>query len=203
MSFARVKVSGWAFGEKLTSAQMNQLDIDHSTSVDAATLDLGGTTSTIVRIARETPTFDDPANWVTGANSAIDGYFVTGSPTEQACWWPVDLPHGATLTAVRLVVQGGAGHAALPSTMPQFRIRSVTNGGVAADEVSPVADSSADATAFELVHTIEVTGLSVVISNTTKRYTLVFTAESTADGEAAFKVFHPYFDFTMTNLDFQ
>src|SRR5690242_15870493 len=36
MSFARVKLAGWAFGEILTSAQMNALDTDHSNAIDGA-----------------------------------------------------------------------------------------------------------------------------------------------------------------------
>lgn len=36
MAFSRVKASGWAFLEVLTSAQMNSLDIDHANSVDGA-----------------------------------------------------------------------------------------------------------------------------------------------------------------------
>ena len=38
MTFARVKTGGWAVNEKLTSAQMNALDIDHSVSVADAYL---------------------------------------------------------------------------------------------------------------------------------------------------------------------
>jgi hypothetical protein len=34
MSFTRVKPAGWAVGEKLTSTEMNGLDIDHENSVD-------------------------------------------------------------------------------------------------------------------------------------------------------------------------
>ena len=34
MSFTRVKPLGWAINEKLTSAQQNQLDIDHANAVD-------------------------------------------------------------------------------------------------------------------------------------------------------------------------
>jgi hypothetical protein len=34
MAFVRVNPSGWAFGAKLTSAQQNQLDIDHANSLD-------------------------------------------------------------------------------------------------------------------------------------------------------------------------
>lgn len=34
MSFNRTKVSGWAFGEILTSAQMNSLDTDHANAID-------------------------------------------------------------------------------------------------------------------------------------------------------------------------
>jgi hypothetical protein len=36
MSFSRVKLGGWAFGEVLTSAQMNALDVDHTNAVDGA-----------------------------------------------------------------------------------------------------------------------------------------------------------------------
>lgn len=34
MSISRIKPTGWAINEKLTSAQMNQLDIDHANSLD-------------------------------------------------------------------------------------------------------------------------------------------------------------------------
>lgn len=34
MTFSRVKPSGWATGERLTSTQMNNLDIDHARAVD-------------------------------------------------------------------------------------------------------------------------------------------------------------------------
>lgn len=34
MAFSRVKPAGWAVNEKLTSAQMNALDIDHASAVD-------------------------------------------------------------------------------------------------------------------------------------------------------------------------
>src|SRR5262245_3193810 len=40
MAFTRVKPTGWAMFEKLTSAQANQLDIDHANAVDGAA---GGT----------------------------------------------------------------------------------------------------------------------------------------------------------------
>jgi hypothetical protein len=34
MAFSRIKVANWAFGELLTSAQMNALDTDHSLAID-------------------------------------------------------------------------------------------------------------------------------------------------------------------------
>jgi hypothetical protein len=33
--FSKIKISGWAFGEKLESAQMNQLDTDHAAAIDS------------------------------------------------------------------------------------------------------------------------------------------------------------------------
>lgn len=56
MSFSRAKPAGWAFGEILTSAQQNQLDIDHANAIDgvdggtynlAAPLTIQGDTVTI------------------------------------------------------------------------------------------------------------------------------------------------------------
>lgn len=37
MSFTRINVAGWAVGAKLTSAQMNALDIDHANAADKTT----------------------------------------------------------------------------------------------------------------------------------------------------------------------
>jgi len=50
MAFSRVKVSGWAYGEILTSSQMNTLDIDHANALDAVnggTYDIGTNTLSI------------------------------------------------------------------------------------------------------------------------------------------------------------
>jgi hypothetical protein len=56
MSFSPVKPGGWAFGELLTSAQMNALDADHANAIDgnqggsytlAAPLSIDGDTVTI------------------------------------------------------------------------------------------------------------------------------------------------------------
>ncbi len=64
MAFTRVKPAGWAVNEKLTSAQMNALDIDHAAAVDVAQMTLaqslaaalnwtikGGTTNNLKRAA--------------------------------------------------------------------------------------------------------------------------------------------------------
>ncbi len=65
MAFSRAKTSGWAFGEILTSAQMNSLDIDHTNAVDGAAggnyalsgpLHFSGNTVTIDTLAAATVT---------------------------------------------------------------------------------------------------------------------------------------------------
>jgi len=48
VAYTKVKPSGWAFGEKLTSAQMNLLDTDHSTAIDPTTLSLSGTRAVLL-----------------------------------------------------------------------------------------------------------------------------------------------------------
>ena len=59
MTFTRARPGGWAFGEVLTSDQMNQLDIDHVGSLDGSSASGGGTYSPLGRLTwRHAWTFD-------------------------------------------------------------------------------------------------------------------------------------------------
>lgn len=90
MSFSRVKVAGWAFGEILTSSQMNTLDVDHANAIDGlnggsntlvAPLSIGGNTVTIDTLA--TVTFSTTGNATIG-NAAGDVLLVNATTSFQA-----------------------------------------------------------------------------------------------------------------------
>lgn len=80
MAFSRVKVSGWAFGEILTAAQMNSLDVDHANAIDGAAggsytlsnpLTIGGNTVTINTLAVS-------GNMAVAGDVAVNGNVVLG-----------------------------------------------------------------------------------------------------------------------------
>ena len=93
MSFPRVKSAGWAFGEILTSAQMNQLDIDHSNSVDGGA---GGTSSPTAAIIFKGKGFSVGAaigddTYLSTANAKWGGAIADFSPSLTLALRLVDL----------------------------------------------------------------------------------------------------------------
>jgi hypothetical protein len=197
--YTRVKVAGWAFGERLTSAQMNTLDIDHSTSVDGATLTHSSSPLVVSRRAPGLPSISDQAQWIT-LNQHL-GYIECADANARAAFWPIRLPHGSTLTSLAVVIEPPGGHGALPISMPGFELISVTNAAALTTEVSFVTDSSASVGAYETVHTITSGALSVAILNTTKRYVLRFTSEGSTNAIAGLRFYHPFYNYTATALD--
>src|SRR5690349_2130103 len=82
MAFSKVKISGWAFGEILTSAQMNTLDTDHANAVDGAA---GGSyvLSAPLAIEGDTVTFDDLVlnNQLTAVQAVVEALQVNALAT--------------------------------------------------------------------------------------------------------------------------
>jgi len=73
MTFARARPGSWAFGEVLTAAQMNHLDIDHVASLDGSATTGGGTYSPVGRLTwRNTWTFDGDNLPVSGLEVMVD-----------------------------------------------------------------------------------------------------------------------------------
>jgi hypothetical protein len=200
VSFTKVKPSGWAFGEKLTSAQLNTLDTDHGNSLDIATLSLGSTPVSVSRRAPGCPFISQPTDWDT-QNQHL-GYIECLVANAVSAFWPISLPNGATLTSLGVVLEPTTGHAALPVSMPRFELVSIANDGTVVSEVAFVTDSSASVIAYQTLHTIVSGALSVVINNATKRYLVAFSSEGSTNALAGLKFYHPYYSFTMLNLDF-
>lgn len=98
---------------------------------------------------------------------------------------PVDVPHGATISEITLQVIAGS-NVGLPAVMPGFRLRTLTvaTNGTAATSIE--SDGSINVGAYNAQHTIDMTGLSEVVDNIAKRYTIEFFSESGANAAAGF-----------------
>jgi hypothetical protein len=90
---------------------------------------------------------------------------------------PLRVPHGATLTAVDVYIQGASGHAGLPSGMPLINLHTVA---IDDNEVSlgDIFDSSASTAAFQAVHAITLSGLSHVVDRVNQRLVILLNSES-------------------------
>lgn len=197
MSFTRAKPSGWAFGEKLLSGQMNTIDTNLANAVDVTNLGLGSTVA-VSRINPFLPSIDDPAVWSTLNQN--NGY-ITANALGAACFWPLRLPHGAILTQIAVVIEPPSGHVALPASPPSFSVGSIQANGTLTTEVSNTFDSSASVGAYQTVHAITRTSLSLAINNTTKRYFVYVVTEFGANGVTASKVYLNSYSYTITALD--
>ena len=83
MSFSRVNGTSWSVGAQLTSAQMNQLDIDHANALDKTVA--GDTLSGVVQIAATGSIIAQNANGVTAqAAGGITAYVAAGIRTDVA-----------------------------------------------------------------------------------------------------------------------
>jgi len=200
VSFTRVKPAGWATGERLTSTQMNSLDTNVSNAIDKRSPGLEIDSRSVTRWM---PSLGVPVlpetNW-----TAASGYeWKTAVNTQAYIRFPLDVPHGATITAIGVYVVGGAGHAALPASMPAFTT-------YYSDTVTPFAsntinvgttDTSGTTTAFQTFHAITASGLSHVVDRTQYAYMLVLGTESGANALSGFQVRGVFVTFTTTRID--
>jgi len=200
MTYSRVKPAGWAFGEKLSSAEMNTLDTDHADAIDATTRTLGALPLNVSRRGQWLPTADLAANWDT-LNLQL-GYAACTTVNANRVFWPFRLPHNATLNGIVVVIEPAGGHAALPIQMPGFELISLDHFGAVTTEIPFVVDTSANVAAYQTVHGIATPlALTIVMYNTSKHYTLCFSSEGSTNAIAGLKVFHYYYGYTMTVLD--
>jgi len=136
---------------------------------------------TETRISPISPTADS-ANW-----KVIEGGFATNLVLNTDLGIPIDPPQGATLDAYVVRFQGAAAHAGLPGTMPSVALNyyNVATGFVVSVATGQASDTSANTTAYQLVHTITANnvgaGIGHVVDKTTRKYFIALTAESGAN----------------------
>jgi hypothetical protein len=118
------------------------------------------------------------------------GRIITSSNTAAPAHFDLDIPDGATLTAVEVWVLTAAPHVGLPASMPAviFNQIAIETGGTSA--LAGETDQSADVTAFELPHRITLDANSTapltptVINNADYYYRVKVTTESSSNALA-------------------
>lgn len=251
MAFSRVKAAGWAMFEVLTSAQMNQLDINMTKAVDgdgggtytpSAPIDIDGdgggdgfamkvenlqatsASATTVTMTQGTVnsqlTFKGDANdnlpkleqsassdprvmgyrqligaahanqgattifWAFNANSAGIFWIQQEVEAQHVLTIPLNhLPARCTITSVQVWIDGGTGHAGVPSGLPSFElIKSNASDGTATSEGS-VTDSPGSVAAYESAHSLTLGGLNLTVDQNTIYY-VYFQGEGGANAVA-------------------
>lgn len=196
MSFTRVNPGGWVEGDTITPTQINDLDTDHANAVDKRTTGLQIDSREVGRASHLPPVALTPADCgITGVQA------VTTVNTATTLHWPFKPPHGSTLTAVSVHITGAAGHGGMPATKPSLQVNRVTRAGVHSTISGPTSDTSASTGAYEIDHTINITGLSEVIDNSTYRYVAVISTEAGANALSGAKYTSVGWLATVTGLD--
>jgi hypothetical protein len=199
MALTRIKGAGWSFGEKLTSAQTNALDISHANAIDkrAGALEIG--TASITRVVPYVWTPRTIANWSTDVTTGLWTTFINSVAT-IACNFR--LPDGATLNSVAVWIDPTDGHAGLPATMPFINVESIDP-----DHATPVTllatatDTSANASAFDALHAITASTIGHAASPSTVSYRISLWTESGSNAMSNCIVRGAIINFTCARLD--
>lgn len=198
--FTRVRPLGWAFGEILTSAQMNTLDTDHANSVDGPTLGLGFT-KTLSYYSSLPAVPDDFTKWRPGTGGGHASMFATDA-TASRLYFPLRLPHGAIWLSFVLQLRGQAhGGSWPPGVMPFLRAyyQELLN---APTLILSTQDVSAQGV-YESTHAYGLSGINTTIDNATKTYGVFVENENGLNAVPGLRVGALYVTYSMTALDFK
>jgi hypothetical protein len=116
-------------------------------------------------------------------------------------WCPLDMPDGATLTAIEVRLHPNGGHSALPATMPTFNLYEIDPSADSSSSVAAGTDASANTTAYQLNHTILVNGLSHVIDRNNRGYKVTFSGEYGANALTLLHALAVICHFDTTKID--
>lgn len=101
------------------------------------------------------------------------------------------LAHGHTFNTAELTIHPAGSHSALPAAMPDFSVvkhNIATGVGSFVGSTTTVVDPSANTVAYELRHTITVTGINEVIDRTTYVYFGVYDNENSTHAVTGLEV---------------
>lgn len=117
---------------------------------------------------------------------------------------PLKLPDGATITGLKMWLQGGAGHGALPANLPTVQLVESTLATGTTTNLATLTDAPVNVAAYEAVHVLSgAVGGSPVVAAATKRYYARVNGESGANSlnPALLTIFGVAVGFTLASID--
>ncbi len=224
MTFARAKPAGWTNDTTtITADQINQIDIDHANALDmvgGGSYALGGdititgskkwtwdstghftfnrsvyvASRSVTRVAAGTPLFRI-AEWDFGTNGVMASISTSGAEFN----WPLDLPHGQVLTEVKAYLAPAGGHGGNVATPPKVILEYHTPSTATTADLGTTTDPGV-LPAYEVAHTLAVSGLTHTIDRSLNRYFLKIFAEAGANAAANLLILGVEFTFTRTTI---
>lgn len=195
MAFTRAKPAGWAFGEVLTSTQMNTADAYWPSAVDGR--------AAALEVASQSYTYLLSALNASDANAAYTSAGIatqTGVGAASLTDWPILLPNGSIITAFTAYLDGAPGHGGLPGTMPIVHIMRIDAATRATTLVASQVDTSGSVGAYEARHAVSKSGLSITLDRTASAYYLRIDGETGANSVAGLVMDTPALTFTVDRL---
>ena len=199
-------------GSTLAVLQGGSLDIAAGgflSSIGAATfgnLTMAGTANvklasrSITRVS-ELPALQVGTDWLLGASLQYSENVAASDQSQHTLFFPLHIPHGATLTAVSIAISA-SGHTALPVTKPTLRVnRRNLSDGLVTQIGAIAADPSATPAALDAQHLITVSGLSEKVDRTLSRYYAYFVSELGANATKNVSVWGVSVTYTTTAYD--
>lgn len=138
-------------------------------------------------------------SWLPKMNSGSKGWVAT-TTAAGFLWIPLDVPDGATITAITAYVKAAGGHGVLP-TMPVIEFFSFAPATGVSTGIHTTADASASVVAYEALHTIAMTGLSEVVDRSAKYYMVGQTNEQGGSAIAGLTLYGISVTFTTAQRD--
>lgn len=172
----RVNPGGWAQGDLLTPAQINALDTMAAGCVKRASTATGWRMMPLMYIGSTS----------NNGSAADTHYFSAGvlyldpSATAKKTFWALSLPHGHTLTTVRVYLAPSVGHGGEVAVKPAIEVSKTAATGVVSSLGTTTYTWSNVAT-YEAGVYLDVAPAAEVIDNANYRYHVSVTCESGAN----------------------
>lgn len=113
--------------------------------------------------------------------------------------WILDVPPGATITAIYARVDPAGAHGALPGTLPSLNVQEHDPSDGTSSAIANISDSSGSVGVYEAAHDISATGLSHTTSTGTVVYAFAY-GEKGANEVAGLLFYPPRVAFTMDQM---
>ena len=150
----------------------------------------------VTRSIEDVPLGSLSASWSFSTDGDLISLDATGSPLV----YPLDLPHGQSLTGVSVTILPAGSHAGLPQFPPQVLLVVKT---IATNAVSTIAfkvDPSANPAAYEAIHAVTTPLIGHTIDRTANRYYMRFTGENGTSALAGAKILGATYTVNATSI---